>query len=265
MSKRSYQSKNGINFNPKKNFLIISLISATIFLNGTIDAQEKNISSGTMTWLQYYNKTKLNDKWMWKTDVGYRWTDFLEESKQFITRTAIGYALNPSIRISAGFAYLGYYSSGDLNRFEYRPYQEMTIKNDFQFFDIKHRYRLEERFSGLPDSSGDGTSGNFNFRFRYAFNFKIPILNLSATNLERKMVLNIGNELFLNAGDEIVSNIFNQNRIIISPGIQLNKNLSLHLTWNRLFASQAESASYSHFNVFWVQVKHGLDFRKLKG
>lgn len=259
ISERTTYRRNGINLNPKSTILIGPLICALIFLTETVDGQEKSISRGAMTWLQYYNKTKLSEKWMWKTDAGYRWTDFLEESKQFITRSSIGYAFNPSIRISSGFAYLGYYSSGNLNRVEYRPYQEMTVKNDFHYFDINHRYRVEERFSRLTVNSGDGSSSNFNFRFRYAFMLKIPVIKLSATNPEKKLVLNIGDEIFLNAGDEIISNIFNQNRFIISPGIQFSKNLSLHLTWNSLFASKAESKEYNHFNVFWVQVKHGMN------
>ncbi|MFW5644793.1 MAG: DUF2490 domain-containing protein [Bacteroidota bacterium] len=257
ISERTPFRRDKIHLNPKRTILIGPLIFALIFLAKTVDAQEKSISRGEMTWLQYYNKTTLSESWMWKTDAGYRWTDFFEESKQFITRTSIGYALNPLIRISAGFAYLGYYTSGNMNRVEYRPYQEMTLMNDFQYFDISHRYRLEERFSRLTGNKGDENSGNFNFRFRYAFMLKIPVLKLSATNPQRKLVLNIGDEIFLNAGNEIVSNLFNQNRFIISPGIQFNKNLSLHLTWNSLFASKAESAKYNHFDVFWVQVKHG--------
>lgn len=259
ISEKTSYRRDRINLNVKRTFLIRPLIFALIFLAKSVDAQEKTISRGVMTWFQYYNKTTLSEKWMWKSDAGYRWTDFLEESNQFLTRTSIGFALNPLIRISAGFAYLGYYASGEMNRVEYRPYQEMTLKNDFHYFDINHRYRLEERFSRLTGNMGNEISSNFNFRFRYAFMLKIPVLKLSATNPERKLVLNIGDEIFLNAGDEIISNIFNQNRFIISPGIQFSKNLSLHLTWNSLFASKAESTNYSHFDVFWVQVKHKLD------
>lgn len=257
-------SRTRTNLNVRKIFFTGLLIMAVIFQARIVYSQEKNISSGAMTWFQYYNKTKLTDKWMWKNDGGYRWINLLEESNQFITRTSIGYALNQSIRVSAGFAYLGYFSSGDLNIVEYRPYQELTIKNDFHSFMINHRYRVEERFSHLLTSNGDESSRMFNFRFRYAFMLKIPVLKVPVNHKDRKLMLNIGDEILLNAGEEIISNIFDQNRFIISPGIQFSKNLSLHMTWNLMFASKADSRSYSYNNVFWLQVKHRLDFRKMK-
>jgi len=37
--------------------------------------QQKNVANGNQQWLQYYNETKLNDRWTLLFDGGYRWKD----------------------------------------------------------------------------------------------------------------------------------------------------------------------------------------------
>jgi hypothetical protein len=237
----------------------MGLIFLLLILCGHSHGQEKEIRNSKMTWIQYYNKTSLSERWMWKIDGGFRWSDFFDKSSQFLTRTGIAYNLNPAIQLTGGFAWLGYYSDGDLSRMEYRPYQELSIKNIYNSFSINHRYRLEERFSEYQDPPESSSGSSFNFRFRYSLMFKIPLWEFPSDHTERKVVLNLGNEVFLNAGEEVIHSIFDQNRFILSPGIQLNENLSLHFTWNSLYASGDESYRYSLNHVFWLQVKHGLD------
>ncbi len=227
-------------------------------------SQEKNIIKGTMIWLQYYNQIVINDKWQWNTDAGYRWDSFFQERKQLISRTGVGYKLKPSVSIAAGIAYLEFYSSQNKDMREFRPYQEIKIENRFKVIKVNHRYRIEQRFYKFPDSESDQTQPGFNFRFRYSIMASIPLIKLSVEHPERKVLLSVGNEIFLNAGSEIIDNIFNQNRLLISPGIQFNKNLAVHLTWNSLFAAAGKRGSYMYNNLFWLQVKHVLDLRHSK-
>lgn len=42
--------------------------------------------------------------------------------------------------------------------------------------------------------------GTFNFRFRDALTVSIPLFNLSKTDKDKKILLSIGDEVFLNAG-----------------------------------------------------------------
>lgn len=224
--------------------------------------QQKNVGNGNQQWLQYYNQTKLNDKWTLLFDGGYRLKDGFQESSQYIVRAAIGYNINSDIRISSGLAHLGFYSSDKINKVEFRPYQEMTVNNKFNKIGLVHRYRMEERFFNPVTNGEIQTPNTFNFRFRYSLMLSIPLFKLSKAKTDKEFLINFGDEIFINAGKNVVNNIFDQNRFIVSPSFRLNENLTLSLTWNSQFASTSSQAIFNYTNVFWLQIKHKLNIRK---
>ena len=235
-----------------------------IVVSVSTSAQQKTIKRSNQQWLQYYAEMKITEKWTLLADGGYRATDNFRETVQYIARAGLGYTINPGIHISVGFAKLGFYSSGKENKTEFRPYEELFIKNTFNKFDITHRLRVEERFFN-PVVNGDiKTPGTFNFRFRYSFMASIPLFKLSKRNADEKLLLNVGDEIFLNAGHEIVYNVFDQNRFIISPTIQFSKNFSVFFTWNSQFAATTTQAAYNYTSVAWLQVKHKINFTHKK-
>lgn len=224
--------------------------------------QQKNVGNGNQQWLQYYNQTKLNDKWTLLFDGGYRLKYGFQESSQYIVRAAIGYNINSDIRISSGLAHLGFYSSDKINKVEFRPYQEMTVNNKFNKIGLVHRYRMEERFFNPVTNGEIQTPNTFNFRFRYSLMLSIPLFKLSKAKTDKEFLINFGDEIFINAGKNVVNNIFDQNRFIVSPSFRLNENLTLSLTWNSQFASTSSQAIFNYTNVFWLQIKHKLNIRK---
>lgn len=227
-----------------------------------LTAQTKNISHGNQQWLQYYNQIKLSEKWTWLSDLGYRWEDGFESSTQYVLRTGLGYTVNPNLKIATGFAHLGFYSSGKVSRVEFRPYQELSMEHKLNKIGVNHRFRIEERFFN-PVVNGEIQSPNtFNFRFRYAITASVPLFTLSESNPDRKLSLNVGNEIFINGGKTVVYNIFDQNRFTISPTVHFSKNLNASVTWVSQFAASNMPASYNYRNVIWFQIRQKLDFTK---
>lgn len=147
-------------------------------------------------------------------------------------------------------------------RQEFRPHQEILYKSIVGKVTLNQRIRIEERFFKhklFPTPSPDL---NFNFRFRYQFIVGIPVAKLSENFPDRKLLLNLGNEIFFNAGKQVTTQIFDLNRMLISPSLQWSKALSISLTWNSQFASTPTPGKYIHSNVTWLQVRHNLDFKK---
>ncbi|MBT8302311.1 MAG: DUF2490 domain-containing protein [Maribacter sp.] len=248
---------------PTRNlFTILLFLFFFIVAPRMLFGQEKNVTYGNQQWLQYYNQTKLNDNWALLFDVGYRWKDGFQESTQYIVRAGIGYNINSDIRVSSGLAHLGFYSSNELKIVEFRPYQEILVKNQLSKISLNHRFRIEERFFNPVINGEIQTPNTFNFRFRYALMLSIPLFRLSKEKTDKVFLINIGDEIFINAGKSVVNNIFDQNRFIVSPSFRLNESLTLSLTWSSLFASTSSQASYNYTNVFWLQIKHELDIRK---
>ena len=227
-------------------------------------AQEKQVIKGNQVWLQYYGQAKLSEKWTWQFDGGFRWRDVFTASSSHILRTSLGYSPGANVRFSAGLAHLGLYAQETLLRVELRPYQDVQISQKFEKWDLTHRFRLEERFF-FPITEGRIQQTNqFNFRFRYAAMVGIPLFRLSQNHPEAAFILYLGDEIFLNFGPEINHNYFDQNRLLISPTFKLSEALLVALTWSNQFASTLVPSVYTHTQVFWLQVRHQMDFGKGK-
>jgi len=246
-------------------FDLLTLLILIFSLANTNDliGQNKYVSTGNQQWFQYYNETQLSNKWIWLSDASYRWKNGFQENSQYLLRTGIGYKLNSNIRISSGLAHLGFFSNDAVTRMEFRPYQEVQVKHNFSNIDLNHRYRIEERFF-YPYMDGQIQSlSTFNFRFRYSIMVGIPLFKLRG-EIEKEFILNIGNEIFINAGNDIVNNVFDQNRVIISPSFKLNELLTFSLTWNNQFASTTTQGKFEHTNIIWLQIKHKLALKNKK-
>lgn len=228
------------------------LIISALGISGFGFAQEKKTTNSNQQWIQYYETAKLNNHCALYGDVGYRRKDLFAETSQYIVRVAIGYQLNPALKVAAGFANLGFYTLGSLSKLEFRPYEESMITNKYKFVKIQQRFRLEERFFKVVDAGIIQPGSSFNFRFRYRLMFNIPMINDSGL----KLSLNAGDEILFNAGRDIVYNIFDQNRILIGPALKLDKNLTVSLTYNNQFASSSTPGNYKHTDVIWLGIKH---------
>lgn len=227
-------------------------------------SQPRTVNRSNQQWLQYYAQIKLGEKWTMLADAGYRSTDHFQQSLLYIVRAGLDYTINPNLHVSAGFANLGFYFAGQENKIEFRPYQELLIKNKFNTVDVTHRFRIEERIFNTVLNGRIQNSARFNFRFRYLCMASIPLFNLSKKYVDKKILLNVGDEIFLNAGKEIVYNVFDQNRFLISPTLQFSKVFLISFTWNSQFAATNKQATYNHASVAWLQVRHKINFNPKK-
>jgi len=238
--------------------ILATAIAVFIIAANTANAQEKSVARANQQWFQYYAQLKLNGKWSLLADGGYRWKDGFKESSQYIARTGVGYSIKPGVRLAAGLAHLGFYTDGELVRIEFRPYQEVLLKRKIASLSLTHRYRIEERFFNYINSSSE-TPNSFNIRFRYSIMVAIPLFKLSKVQDDKAVILNIGNELFISAGQDIVHNVFNQNRLVISPSLKMSDQFTVSFTWNFQFASTSTPGQYVRTNVMWLQLKHKLN------
>lgn len=228
-------------------------------MNSLLLAQDKHVTKGNQQWIQYYNQTKLSERWSVLVDGGYRWKDDLASRSQYIVRAGAGYRVNPYIGIAAGFAHLGTYTDLDITAVEFRPYQEISIENPGRLA-INHRLRVEERFIEATDNS-DQQFSRFNWRFRYFIGLSIPLVKFP-NHQQRTIKFNIGDEIFINAGKDIVYNIFDQNRILIGPEFQLNESLTFTFTYHGNFAALNLPSEYIYNHILWLGIRHKMDLTK---
>ena len=239
----------------------VTISIAICFLSGLVNAQEKNVTKGNQQWVQYYNQTKFSKKWSLLVDGGYRWKQDLGKHSRYIIRAARAYMISPGIRVAAGFAHLGTYTEIDITVVEFRTYQELTVKQVFGKLGLNHRVRIEQRLIESTKNN-DEQFNRSNWRFRYSIVFSIPIIKQFPNHDDRSLKLNVGDEIFINAGKDIVYNVFDQNRILIGPEFQLHKKLTFTLTYSGKFRALNLPSQYTYNHILWVGVRHKIDLAK---
>jgi hypothetical protein len=239
------------------NLIFTAIVLAGLCLLISPAFGQKEVLTSNQVWIQSYHEGRISGKWVALLDAGFRWRDGVDDKLAYIVRGGVGYSLSPNLRIWGGFAFMGVYGEKQIIRHEYRPYQELLVKDQLGKLTISHRYRLEERI--FKDEVLDIATVDFNFRFRYAVMLGIPLANLSSKDPDRRFILNLGDEIFLNASKEITHNIFDQNRLIISPTLQWSKDLGISLTYNSQFGSSGDPDIFLKSNVFWLQIRYNLD------
>ncbi|RIV45917.1 DUF2490 domain-containing protein [Flagellimonas pelagia] len=239
---------------------IIGLLLLTLLWPNQDNAQEKEIIHRGEQWLQYNLNIITSEKWNLFGNTGTRWRDSFEKYTLFFGRIGAGYNLNSTIRLSSGFTYAELKREGATYLAEFRPYEELLVRaNPAKKFGVSHRFRFEQRFHN-PVIDGEIQSENtFAVRFRYALSTRIPITALSKENPDFKLSLGISDEIMINAGKEIVYNVFDKNRFVVSPTVQFNKWMSVALAWNNQFFNTSTAGQYIHTNAFWLQLTHTLN------
>lgn len=158
---------------------------------------------------------------------------------QFLSRAQIYRKLGKTWTASAGFTYFlqalpEIQSESDFdNRTELRPQigfsQKQKVNPKVQF---SHRYWFEFRFR---EQGVDGDIEYDNMRFRYKLGFSYTMTD--------KIELKLFDEIHLNIGDEVVRNVFNQNRIGGGVKYQFIKAMAFEVNYFNWF-QQRSSGDY---------------------
>ena len=134
----------------KSKFYIIALVLGVMFTSNSYSQ-----SDYYSVWLDYNHDNKLNDKWSFSSDYGYRFRlDYDYFWERLHARTAIVYKMK-NIKLLAGVAGFGIFEPDHFINLELRPWQ--GVKYTFKItpkFKLSNFVRLEERFNYLSDSNG---------------------------------------------------------------------------------------------------------------
>lgn len=254
----------GVDMKTKLTIKPLALISFIIFFQLATFAQspEKHIHQREQLWLGYFNQTRFSDKWGFWADVHYRMTDnFAERPFQLLIRPAATYYIKDNLRLNVGYASVTHFPAKGLTttRLEHRPWQQIWWNQKYTGLTTLQWLRLEQRFNEkvVADVKQDGY--NYNFRVRYNFSAFIP---LSGKEIRPKSVfVAIIDEVFLNFGDRIVYNTFDQNRLFIGAGYQFTSHVNLQVGYMNIYQQEGSGNNYSSTHTARIFLFHNLDLR----
>jgi hypothetical protein len=247
----------------KKYFLLIAIAFA--FSSGRMLAQApaKAIDDREQLWLGYFNQTRLSNKLGVWADIHYRINgNFVDRSFQFVFRPALTYFIKDNLRVNVGYAFVSHFPGEGLHttRLEHRPWQQVWWNQKYPGLTTLQWLRLEQRFNEkvAADIKQDGY--NYNFRVRYNFSFFVPLRGKEIVS--KTPFVALMNEVFLNFGERIVYNTFDQNRLFAGIGYQITSHLNAQLGYMNVYQQEASGTHYFSTHTIRFFVFHSLDLRE---
>lgn len=202
-----------------------------LYVNGIAQNERVNDYNNT-NWLQAVNTINLDKKWSLNLEYQWRRTHGLKYWQQSVLRTGANYKLNDQVSFLVGYAWIETFNYGDFplaanGTFpEHRIYEQMTLRNSSGRFGFNHRFRVEQRWVGAvkPNTGDDREIEKWNFTHRFRYQFRTTYA-LSKKNNKPYFVA--ADEIFIGAGKNVGTNLFDQNRIYLLLGYKFNDKLSL--------------------------------------
>jgi hypothetical protein len=223
---------------------------------------QKQIEEMEQTWIGYFNQSRITNRSGVWIDLHYRLTDhYIREKTIIIARTAYIFYIGEKVRFMGGYAYANRYGRGGVDRVpEHRPWQQVQWIERKRNFTMTHAFRLEQRFRRAVENNALAEGYDFNWRLRYNLSFAVP--------LSRKEggvgipFVQLSNEIMVNAGEAIVYNYFDQDRLYAGIGYQFTPELSAHLGHLFVFQHQGAAGMYQHIHGIRLTVSHNMDLRR---
>mgnify|MGYP002777230410 CR=1 FL=1 len=240
--------------------LRILILCITVSFNSI--SQSKEVTEESQIWTQYFVAAKITNHWGVQADIGHRRKqNFVSVPFQNLFRLGGIYYFNDNAFLTCGYAYFeNYNDKGTLPVPEHRGWQRFTTSHYSGRFQFMHRYRFEQRFRQNFKDEELLPSYRFNYRAGYQLNIQHPLKGNKI--LPKTPFLILFDEVFINFGDQIVTNMFDQNRIYGGFGYQINKALSVNAGYMYTFTQRSKAGNFNEAHVLRFTLIHNLDFRK---
>lgn len=160
---------------------LLAVVLAADLLPGSLPALAAEIEeTDVQGWIQYEYQHRISKKWRGSWDLGYRellsTEDVLGGWSRLHTRGVFSYVHRKWVTFDGGIA--GYYTFSEdfTDLFEIRTWQSVvffwpTTTLFGKSFDLRHRFRLEQRWTRQQESG----EADFGLRFRYRLATFFPI------------------------------------------------------------------------------------------
>lgn len=226
----------------------VKLSLITFFLLGVSQFVTAQSRDSYNMWFQYLMSAKLTDKSTLTALSQYRSFDLAYDTRLFLVSAYVDYEVAPEVRPAVGamFLILDSYKSDNSKkeRYEKRPFQQVSLGGNIGRTSISHRFRVEERFISNPNE--------FIVRLRYLISLRIPF---NKAGEKERLYGILKNEIRMNASKE---ETFDSNRLTAGIGIKTGKNSAIEVA----FINQLETGSTS--NYAYIGYRNNFDWRKNK-
>lgn len=224
---------------------------------------EKNIDHQSLLWTRYYNQLTINSKWSIHTEFDNRVFISPFEENLFLIRMHGRYKINEKIDLGVGVSYFSVATqvpenTNDFKTPEYRIQQDISWKQEFGSFTLNQRFQAEERFIHNANKEELLPGTTFYWRFRYRLQGEYSCWKKDKQYLKAIVY----DELMINAGEKIIYNTFDQNRIYAALQYGINKNIALELGYLNSFQQRANGIDYFDRDIIRFTFFHKIRLKE---
>lgn len=245
----------------KKLILVIILIIPEFLL------AQKKIENQQLIWYGYYNALKFNENWSLNSEIQERQFYNPTAQHQLVFRSNLERKVFGDWKASVGMTLFLQNPNtpnpkSNLTVPELRPNIGFSNKQKLGFVTINHRYKAEARFFHDVENEKLVDGYRFsNFRLRYQLGLDFPIWKKEGNE---KLLLKIKDEIMFNAGNKIVKNTFDQNRIYLAVNYKLNNFYAVELGYMNWFQQQKSGTDFYNRDILRFSIFHSIDLKKKK-
>lgn len=241
---------------------VIFLQMSSLLVSLSLQAQGigKQVTQQQLMWYGYHNTLEWKTGWSVSSEVEERRFFNPDRKHQFLVRSQVRYSLGENWGASAGFTYLlqspqdpG--ATESLVIPELRPHLQLDYRQQISKLTITHRYRAEKRFFRNTES-GELTKGySSNYRFRYRIGLEYPVAMIK----QQPLKLKVSDEIMINAGDKIIYNRFDQNRIYGGLNYTLNKSFAVEAGYLKWFQQRSSGYQFYDRDIIRLAIMHKIE------
>ncbi len=180
-----------------------------------------------LNWLQTFSEIGVHKKWSIHLEYQWRRREGLGKWQQSLFRAGVNFKPGKEILFHAGYAWIETFPYGEYPPAfdgpfpEHRIYEQLVAKQPVGRWTFTHRFRIEQRWIARirPATNREIEGWKFLHRFRYQVRMQYPLL----VKGQQELYTAIADEVFVGAGKNLGTNIFDQNRIFLLAGFRFNR------------------------------------------
>jgi hypothetical protein len=225
---------------------------------------EKDITHTSGLWLGTYTKYRLSKRMFYYGEYHYRRRNaFVKDMAQIYLRFGTTYLASKKFEITTGFVTPIYWapdqSADGIDRvvMQFRFWEQFLFVQAIGRAKIYHQIRFEQRWRRKYEI---GSPFTLTYRFRYKFSTYIP---LNHDHLVPKtLFFSFYDEIFIQAGKEIIYNHMEDNRMFIGLGYIFNENFQMQAGYMWTYRHNKSPFAFEHRHIPRVSLYHNLNFHK---
>ncbi len=252
----------------KKALLIVIVFIQLVEV--TAQSPSRNIQPNNNAWFMYFGSHKFSEHWGVHLEAQFRRNEIISKPQQLLLRSGINYHFTPNAYVTAGYCFVhtspyGVFptkSAFPENRF----WEQLQVKSQAGRIEVITRLRLEQRYTKLPvqQSSGEYAPGDDVYTNRARVLVRLSVPFKGKTIEDKSFYFSCYDEAFVNFGENVQANIFDQNRAYVAIGYKFPKWGKLEIGYMNQLLVRSDGLRIENNHTLQVGFSSTIDFRKKK-